>query len=555
MKIKPLIKSIFFPLSKLICFLIIIYFYFPDFHDWDDKVFGGSDSVLMLAICEQVYQNLLQNKDIFYANFFYPYEFPLSFSVLLLPFQIVYFPLRKFDYGLEASYNFSLFSAFILIIILIDSSSRKWIKSELLRNFFILVLFLNLMSANYLLGHPQLILAYTSFPLFLLFINKEIYRIWHIMFLGLIYLFLLFSFDPSTCLMVLLPILCFPRPVFLFFASRYRYKIEKLDIIYLCFAFLLIFSILFILLRYLEAAHLPSAHRSLQEIQTYATRSLSLFLKPGLSNFYKPSGLIWGEHEAIHFTGVSFFFLVLLAIFQYSKINSIRLKKVCSVMFLPIIISYLFSFGPIERNYNLIYHLLSCLPGYDSIRSIGRIYLIIFPYIVFLIFYTVSKSSNFGFKFFFYILIVVFIFENGFKSYSTEVYSKKLFEKFQDLDYFSHKELVVLKIPFEPWPSQPSNISTWMLVASKYSFRYIEGYSGFSTPERDLLENYVFRFIDEKNEKKSVNILKDINSLGINSFVVQSGFLFGNEALLRENCSQKEKGNLRFYSNCNFSND
>lgn len=530
-------------------FFVLIYM--PPLQLWESHIFGGSDSVLVVAFVEQVYQNLLNIRYLFYGNFYFPYTSPLSFSVMLLPLQIFYFPLRTLGLNIELSYNLGISFLVLFQILLLTSLIGKVILNKFERSLFVFLVFFNLSSAHYFLSHPQMICSTFSIILFLLLFlfPKKDFLNFSILILSI--LILTFSFDPSTSLMILLPILFNP---WLLVSISKKFKIPDFSLknaFRSGFLLLMAFFLVWFASIYREASRFSFASRPRIEIQTFSTTWHSFSLVPDISYFYSVSSIKWGEHEAMHFVGfvLPIVFLISSGVYLFNK-KSDRRSRLAQFCLMGGILSYLFSFGPTDKFVNPIYEILSYLPGFSSVRSIGRIFLIVFPFSVLFIFLQLNKIRTFQLKLIFYSFLILSLLENRIVSYNTTVDSKKLFEKYSGLDFLLGKENVVLKLPFEGWPSWPSNISSWMLVVSQYNFRIIEGYSGASTPERDQLEANTLSFVTELDKTSADRKFKNFLALGIDSFLIEPNYEFKNEKLLKDYCQFNSLNSFRIYTKC-----
>jgi|GEM_PF-6623263 len=476
-----------FCLSLVVGYLYCVFFS-ELFGENKTLLFGTADSRLVFYFTEELYRNIIQLRPVFYGSLFFPYENTLSFSHLLLPYQIFYLPLRLFLANSILAYNLTVFLFFTISLIVVYIVAYKETKNIFLCLAFVFFISSNLIFTNYILMHPQLLVAILSFPCFIFFkkflklkMNKDLV-------LFLLFSFLIFVSDPSVFSMLV---------VFLIYISVFEwreiYSLRKLpgkkilSIILFCFLFLM--GTGYFAYIYWQTSLLSDAFRSLTEIQTYSTRFVSLSLIPSFSKTYTPSDLQWGWHESVHFMGFSLIFLFSVVLIFSNALN----RKRFLLALLPIIISYLVSFGPdfiFKKEIltvNPFYHLSSFFnPGLLSTRSLGRLVLLIFPAFLYInLFYLFKiKFSKTGLKSFLVCLVICFLSESGF-AYQPSSIDFRQIGLYNELKEILNSNQSVVKIPLEVSAPERSYVVEWMIATSAMNLRTVEGYSGFSPRIKD----------------------------------------------------------------------
>jgi len=458
-----------------------------------DGIFGGLDAKFNLYVLEQVFQNIQHARDAYYGQFFFPYEQTLAFSSNLFFFQIGYFPLRVMGFNPQSAFNLLVLANFSVLSIIVFSWSTGLLRHTSLALCVAILSTTMSVPAHYLHMHFQLFVCYYYLGTIVfieLYMRKL--RVKYVWF-ALLSVVAAFLTDPATAIMGYLIVIVYLLVKWRWVTSVLKNDLNMKRLLTLLVGVFTSFTLLiWAAYPYFKVA-MQFGYRQIDEVGTYSSRLFSFLLAPPASSFHKMIASKWGYHEATHFPGFLFLASLVLGIL-YVVLNK---RKRYWPYLCVVLVVYVISFGPklfstdVPNPLYYIPHYL--LPGFRGIRALGRFGLLLFPILSFFVVYMCWKIClrlfPTGWSRIAILILVLSISLDGLTLMKSDGFSyAKETNKYNEWNQVIESGASTIKIPYEPWPSNPSKVTEQMLGILRTQARCVNGYSGFSTPLRDKYE-------------------------------------------------------------------
>ncbi|MBI4977192.1 MAG: hypothetical protein HZC28_06895 [Spirochaetes bacterium] len=465
---------------------------------------GSGDSLFNLYVLEQVFQNILKGMPLYYGQMLFPSSNTLAFSSNLFIYQIIYAPLRLLGLHPQAAFNM----LFVLMLALLSCVVYEWMYRKL--KHFGYALFGTLMAVfasmplYYLTGHFQLFSGYWYLIVLVMIDNYfERYAARYV-FGAVIVVVVMAAADPAVAVMGVLF-------VAVYLGARWRSVVDvvRRDFIIprrvVAIAATAAVAGVFLYLILAPYLHVVTqfGYYSRKLILACRTRPESFLTASPFSLFHKPVRMYWGLHEAIHFTGFVYLFMLALGVYHSFRANvSMRaLLIACAVL-------YLASFGPIyigntDIPANPFYAIpMYLFPGFNTYVAIVGIR------------ETVKLIPVRTFAITFVFAAVVFIGAESIARLDTMPFSySQIRQKYDGLSSYFKRGDSVIRFPYATWAS--TDVLEEMIGMLQTDARTVNGYSGQDPVVRRHFEG-AYTVADLTNSSRISALFDDCRSNRIN---------------------------------------